>query len=77
MRAPCRDVRGTAVSGDLAALAGMPLEFLCVSAAATSCPTRCHNGALTPSACVLTGRDIQNSYVFGDTTALSAAELAL
>ena len=68
----CRDVSGTAVSGDVAALAGMPLTYLCVSAA-FSCPIRSCDGALTPSACVLTGRDIQGSYVFGDTAALSAA----
>ena len=36
---------------------------------------RC-NGALTPSACVLTGRAIQDSYVHGDTTTLSLPDRA-
>eukprot|EP01045_Picozoa_sp_COSAG04_P009605 COSAG04_NODE_562_length_12576_cov_154.338703_5_plen_301_part_00 len=50
----------------------MRLTFLCVSAA-FSRPVRCCDGALTPSACVLTGRNIQGSYLFGDTAALSVA----
>eukprot|EP01045_Picozoa_sp_COSAG04_P009602 COSAG04_NODE_562_length_12576_cov_154.338703_2_plen_425_part_00 len=66
----CRIVSYTTVSGNVAALAGMPLEYLWVFAA-FSRPIYCCDGALTPSACVLAGRYIQNSYVFGDTTALS------
>ena len=66
-----RDVSNTAVSGDLAALVGMPLTTLCVSAA-ISRPIHCCNGALTPSARVLAGSYIQGSYVFGETTALRA-----
>eukprot|EP01045_Picozoa_sp_COSAG04_P009603 COSAG04_NODE_562_length_12576_cov_154.338703_3_plen_481_part_00 len=48
----------------------MPLTYLCVSAA-LSRPIRCCDGALSPSARVPTGRRIEDSYVFGDTAALS------
>ena len=48
----------------------MSLADLCVSAA-FSRPVRCCNGALTPSTCGLTGRRIEESYVHGDTRAVS------
>ena len=59
----------------MAALASMPLTELCVSTTFSRSIRCCCDGALTPSACVLTGRYIQESYVLGDTTALSVQDL--
>ena len=72
-----RYIRDSLLSGDVAALAGMPLEWLCVFSAAFSRPIRCWNGALTPSASFADGasgacarRDVSGTAVSGDVAAL-------
>ena len=79
MRARCRDAEDTAVSGDLAALAGMPLESLCVSAAISWLLAPLFSSASfadgSSGACAC--RNVYGTAVSGDVAALAGMPLTV